>query len=137
MTARIGYLAALASGRGEHPPLRPPRRLFPPVAVADAELPAGRALGAVEPAPWPPPAEPGAASPGTPAPADPAARRRSVAPRAAHPDAGDHGGVMDETPSLLADMPGSGAGPRPAGGVLSAGTMPGAIPGEAPATTPE
>ena len=77
MTARIGYLVALASGRRDGPLLQPPRPLFPPVGVADAELAfAQEALAVPEPGRLPSGAAPGRSARATaaPNPAPPASR---------------------------------------------------------------
>ncbi|MGH3150239.1 MAG: hypothetical protein ACRDOB_05865 [Streptosporangiaceae bacterium] len=54
MTARVGYLTALASGRPAGPLLRPARRLFPPLALADAGYASPEPLAAFRPSALPP-----------------------------------------------------------------------------------
>ena len=134
MTARIGYLAALTTGRRDHPPLRPPRRLFPPVPLADAEPVVLQTFAGAESGPWPRALEPSAASPGTalpgtPAPgtgppehrqpAEPTTRHRSgalraVDPGAGTPDAGDSDGAAYGTSGQLPEAPGQRGRPEAA-----------------------
>ena len=81
MTTRLGYLAALVSGRHDGPLLQPPRPLFPPVGLADAELGWPEAATVPEPGPLSPTAVPGRSAPATAAPARTPPTSSGPAPR--------------------------------------------------------
>ncbi len=63
MMARIGYLTALVSGRPDGQLLQPPRRLFPAVSLAEAELALQQVPGPARPGP---PAAPAVGAPARP-----------------------------------------------------------------------
>ncbi len=105
MTARIGYLSALAAGRRGGPLLRPARRLFPPLAPADAEYGLPEAVAGPEPG-----ALPSAAAPGPAAPAR--VTSRPAEPVTAPPISAGPAVAGTAPPGPAAPGP---AGPRPAG----------------------
>jgi hypothetical protein len=95
MMARVGYLTALVSGRPDGQLLQPPRRLFPAVSLAEAEL----ALQQV-PAPAEPP--PGAAAADLPGPASAGQRGMITAGQRGMITAGQRGtasSAMDPGPA--------------------------------------